>query len=473
MADGNFHANLTEIFKIHYLEAVEHTVQHSALYQDRIKKAKGMKKRGGGRQFEFPYETKRGMNFAPGNSVATASGGFLPGSSANTNDELSDIDAITAVIQEKRLYSGVKMDGFFKADSHGKYLFKEGHNFSRLIKYMVEDFSWNLQRMLLGDATGLLGVQSGGSASSGGHSVVTLLPATGADTRGRLGNAMFRENQKVLPIPAAHWAASATVSQSDLIGGNTWLLVEALSEPYDTGASPTVTFNGTTYNSDEADTDGTVFVLATSRTSTDGGSDTGATLNELQGLFNWIDDGTLGANLFGLSRTTYPTLQSKVDLSTTLREVTPELLQGLIDKINRRVGDNHDASGYEILTEQSVRTQFSSRLGEEAKRYIQESKGKKAVGGFNDVSMAFLGNDAMIPWRVCRDMPYGHLMYLNPSMIEAFWSKEVAPMDDDGLTLRQVAGYDEWALYYKAYGEMIMQEPWKCGRISGCQGYFG
>lgn len=467
MVDGHKLSTLSQIFKVHYEEAVNHTIAQTAYLWERMKRRGGFKKTGGGRQIEWPYEIARGSNTQPGYE-----GGFLPGSSGNTGDQLDAIEAVTAVVNEKRIYSGVRMDGFFKADSHKKYLFKEGHNYSKLMQYLAEDFGWNLQRMFLGDETGLLGIQSGANSLSGSDTLTTLKAANTADARGRLGNAAFRVNQKVLPIAAADWAADPRDRQADLIGGNTFLRVKAISQEYDVGASPTITLEGD-HTSDPSLTDGTAFVLANSRTSQNGAGGTSASLYELQGILNFIDDGTLGANLYGLSRTTYPSLKSRVDLSdSALRTLTPKLLQGLVDDIDRKVGDMHKVKGYELLSEQSVRTEFAANLGEDAKRYIQEAKGIKAVGGQSDVTMAFLGNDGMVPWRTCRDVPYGHVFYFDPGDIEAFISKDVGPMDDDGLVLRQVSGKDEWVAYYKFYGELVMQEPWKAGRLSGVQGYF-
>lgn len=468
MVDGHKLSQLSQIFKVHYAEAVEHTIAQTAMFWKMVKKKKGVKMAGGGRQIEFPYEVARGSNTASGYE-----GGWLPGSSGNTGDQLDAIEAVTAVVNEKRIYDGVKLDGFFKNASHDPYLFKKGHNYSKLMQYMSEDFGWTIQRMMMGDETGILGIQSGAESLSGSDTLVTLKAANNADARGALGNARFRQNMKILPITAAEWASDPRDAMADLIGGNQFLRVKSLSAPYDVGSTPQITLEGN-LTADPALADGTVFVAANSRASVDGGAGGGTTLYELQGLLNWIDDGTLGANLFGLSRTTYPSLKSHVDLSdSALRTLTPKLLQGLVDRIDRFCGDEHKVKNHVLFSEQSIRTEFAANLGEDAKRYIQEAKGITAVGGQKDVTMAFLGNDGMVPWVCSRDCHYGQVFYFDPSSINAIISKDVGPMDDDGLVLRQVNGKDEWVAYYKFYGELIMKEPYKAGRLSGVQGYFG
>lgn len=457
-------STLSSLFKIHYQPAVEHTIKMTTLYWDRISKAQGVKlsQKGGGRSYEFPYETARGMNYAAG-----VAGGYLPGASGNTNDDLDTVESISATFSEKRAYTGAQFDGFYKAASHDAFSFHKGGQFARNMRHMVEDARWNLQRQMLGDGMGVLGVVVSASFSSP-TTTVTLKSARVADARGMLGNARFKKNMKILPIKAAHWASSVSVSQADLIGGNAFIKVAGVSNEYDVGTAPTILLTGD-YSSELAV--GDVLVLANSRDSTDNGSATGATPRELNGMLSFYDDGTLSANHLGLARATYPSLKSKVNLSdAALREPTPELFQASVDELHRRLGDEHSTEGYEMISEQSVRSRYANRLGEEAKRYAQEAKGKTAVGGFSNVTMAFLGNETLVPWRTCRDFGYGQAIYHDPANMEGFWSRELGPMDDDGLTLRQVTGKDEWSVFYKLYGELICKEPWKGLRFSGLQG---
>lgn len=468
MVDGHLFSTLALLYKRHYLEAVEHTIAQTALYWDKLGKAKGVKlsQKGGGRRFEFPYEVARGMNFMSGDEDV-----FLPGQSGYTNDDLDPVSAVEAFFNEKRAYSAAKFDGYFKADAHGSYTFHEGANFQRNIRQMVEDIRWNLQRELLSDGTGQL-AEVVSDSTAGGVTTVVVKSARVADDRGLTGTARLRQNQKIVLVKAANWANNPHEAVADLFGGNKFLKIASVSKEYDVSATPSFTVTGDETAEFAA---GDIVVLANSRTMSDGGgngtSGTDAT-REFNGLLAMYDDGTLRDKHLGLTRSSYASLNAQVDTSATLREPTPELFQGKIDDLNRRMGDDHDSSGYEMLSEHSVRTRYASRLGEEAKRYIQDNMAKVAVGGFKGITMAFLGNDKLVPWRVCRDMPYGQVLYHDPTNLEAFWSREVAPMDDDGLTIRQVSGKDMWAIFYKMYGEIICKTPWKGVRWNNIQGHF-
>lgn len=458
----------SDFFKVHYLAPTQHVIrQHSDIF-DRIKSMKGFKMKAGGRQFEWPYELSRLNNVG-----FRGEDEYLPGESSDTNDDIDGLSGETAVENERRIYASAAFDGFITKDSHNKYMFKKGHSYAKQLQYLAEDTARMFQWAFLSDGTGMVGtVDTGVGAMSydagDDETTVYLKHARQADTRGILGTQRIQKNMKLVHINAADWATSASASKAQIVG-NTVLKVNGVSDDMDVSTTPYVLLKG---DQTAVLANGDVLVHYKSRTQDGAGAGAGATLRSFNGLFNWVDDGTLGANLFGLSRTTHPELKSKVNLSDVERAVSAPLLQALWDELLRKAG-NEGRDGMELWSEYSVRSQYMKDTGEAAKRYTQDASAKKIIGGYADVSIAFLENGTPVPWRADRDFPYGHLMGINFNDCEAMWSKEISPLDDDGLTLRMQNGKDVWKTYYRAYGQFIMKEPWKAFRLSGCKGYFG
>lgn len=449
------HTALEELLKVKYGPAVPHLITQSNPFMKRMKKMKGFSKSFGGRQYEFPYELKRGMN-----TGVRAQGAYLPGFGGVTNDDLDTISAETAVIDRARIYDGVSFDGMWLQKDNDQYGFKPGQRFASQMKYMMEDTQRTLLHYLFGDQTGYLGTVLSVSTVT-----VNLYPVTTVDVRGVAGTQRILPNMKLWLIPSAHWSTSPTASKAD---SDQIIKVSSVSDLHDTTATPsfvaTVDVSGFLSAGD-------VLVPAYSRSGASSGAGSGGTLFGFQGFFNWIDDATLTSDLYGLSRSSFPILNAKTDLSTTSRKLTWKMMQSLVSNLDRRVG-NAETKNHIFLSEMGVRDAYVPDEAAPLKRYNQEDKALKVVSGFDDVCFAFLGQGRAVPWVTDRDFPYGHAMYLDLNDTYAMWEKQPGIMNEDGLDMRQSTGKDEWYVMLSGYGQFMMKEPYKCARLSGLEGAF-
>lgn len=453
----------SNLIKIHYGEQVAPLVLNFTDLMSMVKESGRFDGQFGGESFKFPYETKRHMNVG----VRTR-GGFLPGHSGHSsgNDKLTTLNAQMAEVTRARQYAGVSFDGLFLQKPNKQYFFKPGLQFAEQLTRTLEDMSQDLQWWLLGDKTGYLGEVVSVSYSGGtGLTTITLKDADDIHTRGIGGTQRFRANQGIQFIEAAHWASSPTASQVD---SDYWWIVNDVSDIYDTDASPSITVSGDLSAILAA---GDVLVPAGSRLGTSGGSASGGSLYGFEGLYNWIDDGTYSSSLYGITRADYPVLNAKTDLSTTGRQPTWERFQSLMSKIERRIGKK-GMSRHVVLSEPSVRDAYVPGAHEPGKVYIQNDKALKAVEGFSDVELVFLGKTRMVPWVCDRDVPYGHAFLLGMEDLEAMWEKKPSVMDEDGLEMRQTTGKDEWTVYFSCYGQFLKAEPYKDALITGLEGTF-
>lgn len=452
------HTSLSELLKVKYGEAIPHLLPQFAPFLGRLKKRKGAwTKKFGGRQFEFPYEVKRAEN-----AGVRGQGQWLPGFSGNTRDDIDTIQAETAVVDRARIYSAASFDGLWVQGPNKEYQFKPGSDFALHLTYALEDLAREMQMQLFGDQTGYLGTVDSVSTVT-----VNLKPVTTVDARGALGTQRIRPNMKIMAIQEAHWASSPTVSQADSTIGI--IKVSSTSDVCDTSATPS--FVASTDVAAAGLAAGDVLVSYGSRTWTANGSASGATLYCLQGLLQMVDDGTIAANLYGLSRSSFPVLKAKTNLSATSRKFTQKMAQTMSSNLFRRNGPEKMDS-HILLSELSIRDGFVPDEGASLKRYIQEDKALNLIAGFSDVMFAFLDNNRPIPWVCDRDFPYGHAMLLGLNDLEAMWDKEPGVMDYDGQTIRNIDGKDEFYVMFSGYGQFIKKMPWQDGRWSGLEGSF-
>lgn len=462
---------LSGLIKVKYGPYIPTLVYNGSPFLKRLKKMSGFTKKFGGRQYEFPYEIARGENVKMGTL-----GSYLPGFSGNTYDDIDTLEELTATVDRARIYAAGSVDGQWLASPNADFFFNAGHKLPKLMQSVSEDLAQELEWQILGVQDGAIGIISGTPTDSGGITTINLQPVSTVDPRGIGGTARFRRNMKLRRIKAAHWASSPTASQAD--SQLDVMKVSSLSRLYDRSSAPFIkvtgdfTAGGGNLNSGDALADGDVLVRYGSRSETSGGSASGGTLLNMNGILNLVDDGTLAANLYGNSRSTYTELKSQVDLSSTKRNLTWKLLQALKTKVEL-ILDPERKKSMVAISEPGVQDAYIPAEGEAAKRYMQEDKALKVISGFNDVALAFVGNGAPIPWIRYRDFPYGHLFLGCLDDFEALWDMEPGTFNDDGLTLRQVDGKDQFWWAMKAYGQIIKREPMYDGRMSGLAGAYG
>jgi len=467
-------------FKYHYSNEVKELIRKESALLDMLEEDRSFRKPLGGRSLIWPAVLDRSMNFG-----VRDESGFLPGldtTTAGTNDDIDRVSTDEFSLPRSYAYADVAFTEQQMADAHKDFEFFKGWGFARHVKEMQDNMKMQLELMLLGDRTGLLGVIQ--SASFSTDTTITLQPASTIGVRGVYGNARLYKNMKISFIRATHMSNLRTAQINSNVGsggvGVSVFKVGAVSNIHDVGATPTITILGVDLTSGAGNAlgSGDGIVMGNSRATASGGgnaaSEALATLKCFDGLFSFIDDTTLTSTLYGLSKTTYPQLQSQTDLSSTGRQLTWQRLQVMFDKLYRRRGsdDSDIEDEYMLLTERGVRSNYAGAEGEAGKRYVQEDKAKKLVGGFKDVTMAFLGNDTLLPWVCTNWMWYGHALLMRKKDLKVMWDIPPSVMSADGLQLRQVAGKPVYYMALQAVGNFKKDEPWLDGRLSGLTSAF-
>lgn len=464
-------------FKYHYANEVPELIRKDSALLDMLQEDRSFRKSLGGRSLIWPMVLDRSMNFGVRDETD-----YFPGlDPAADGDSIDRVSVDEASLGRAYAYADVAFTEQMMADAHKDFEFFKGLGFARHVKEMQDNMKMQLELMLIGDKTGLLGFVA--SAAFSTDTTVTLQPASTIGIRGRYGNAALYKNMKISFIRATDWNSNARLAQihSNIGGagsGVSTFKISAVSNVQDVGASPTITIAGVNLTAGGAYqlANGDAIVLAKSRSvSTTGGtSGTEAGLRCFDGLFSFIDDATLTTTLYNLSRSTYPALNSQTDLSSTGRQLTWQRLQILFDKLYRRRGsdDKSIEDEYMLLTERSARTNYAANEGDAGKRYIQEDKAKKLVAGFKDVTMAFLGNDTLLPWACVNLMWYGHGLLMRKDDLKVMWDIPPSVVSADGLQLRQIAGKPEYYMALQAVGNFKKDQPWLDARLSGLIGAF-
>lgn len=464
-------------FKYHYANEVKELIRKESALIDMCEEDKNFRRPYGGRSLIWPLVLDRSMNFGVRDETD-----FLPGlDTATDGDSIDRVGVDEASLPRAYAYADCAFTEQQMADAHKDFEFFKGWGFARHVKETQDNMKMQLEMMLLGDKTGLLGFVS--SASFSTDTTITLQAASTIGIRGRYGNACLYKNMKISFIRATDWNSSARGAKihSNIGGagsGVSTFKIASVSGIHDIGASPTITIAGIDLTSGGAYqlASGDAIVLAKSRlVSTTGGTGGAETdLRCFDGLFSFIDDGNLTTKLFNLTRSTYSQVNSQTDLLTTGRQLTWQRLQIMFDKLYRRRGsDDKDIEDeYMLLTERSVRTNYAANEGEAGKCYVQEDRAKKLVAGFKDVTMAFLGNDTLLPWACVNMMWYGHALLMRKKDLKVMWDIPPSVMSADGLQLRQIAGKPVYYMAFQAVGNFKKDEPWLDGRISGLTGAF-
>lgn len=467
----NTFAALNTALKINYAPFAEDLIKADSPFYKMIGEEQGFNTDLGGQKLEWPFQLDRGMNVG-----ARSETDYLPGlHPSDTNDDIDPVTPIIASKGRKYLYADASFTLQQMADVHKKYEQIKGWGYSKHIKDMQDDFRMFLEKQILGDGTGVLGVVSAVS-HSGGITTITLQPASTISDHGVHGTQRLLKNQKISFIRATHWSTNRRTAQCDSNVAGTGLKVfKVLSAtgPHDVGASPQITVSGN-LTASTALAAGDIVVEAKSRSYASGGGNSGteADLTLMDGLFSEVDDGTISTSYANLSRTTYPELKSIVDLSATGRALSWKMLQVIFDKLRRRFGNEGIPDDFFLLTEPSVKTGYVAADGEAAKRYIQDSSAKTLLSGFDDVSMAFVGNDRLLPWLGMSTVPYGHGLLLRKKQMRMMWDVRPGVMEEDGLMLRQVTGKPVFYVALRAYGNFLYKQPFGAAKISGLTGSF-
>lgn len=473
--NANTLTNLSVALEHHYDPVVDPLIRKDSAVYDMFQEDNSFNKSFGGRDLIWALITDR-----PFNTGARSETGFFPGFSGATNDDIDRITPVEASLGRAYLYADTAFSEQQMADAHKEFEQYNQWGFQFHLKQMQDDFSMQFERQALGDKTGILGTVVS-VALVGGNTVVTLQSVSATTKRGKQGTQLLYKNMKVSICRAANIATNARTAIIDTninACGTAIQKIVATSNIHDIGAAPTITLKGDLTGAGGSGTlaAGDVIIENLSRPSASGGGnsadDSGLLL--MDGLFSFIDDGDLTSTLFGITRSTNTTLNAQTDLSTTPRTITSQRIQIMMDRLNRRRGsvDTSIEDEYMFITERGVRSSFAFADGDAAKRYIQEDKAKKFVSGFKDVTMAFLGNDTLLPWVAYNTFPYGQGLLMRKKGMKAMWDIKPGLVKADGLTLRQIAGTPTYAVALQAVGNLKKDEPWLDARFSGLSGSF-
>jgi hypothetical protein len=182
---------------------------------------------------------------------------------------------------------------------------------------------------------------------------------------------------------------------------------------------------------------------------------------EPEGVLAGIDDGTYVSVYHGLSRTTYPILQSTV--ITGVGALSLDAIQQPLDAVSIRVGKSIDF----FAAEHSVRRAYLALL-EADRRYtganlMSPDGGTKAAKKPTGKNITY----GDIPIVVDRDAPYRMLFGFNKASWTRYVENEGSWADDDGHVMKWVSEYDQWTAFFYILDNFHCQQSNRNFRMEG------
>lgn len=180
---------------------------------------------------------------------------------------------------------------------------------------------------------------------------------------------------------------------------------------------------------------------------------------EPEGFLAGIDDGTYVTTYHGLSRSTYPMLQSYI--ATSVGALSLDAIQQPIDAVSIRVGAAIDFFG----CEHAVRRAYLALL-ETDRRYtgadlMSPDGGTKAAKKPTGKNITY----GDIPLVVDRDAPYRMLFGVNKGSWTRYVEDEGSWADDEGHVLKWVPEYDQYTAFFSIFENFHNQTPNKNFRM--------
>lgn len=182
---------------------------------------------------------------------------------------------------------------------------------------------------------------------------------------------------------------------------------------------------------------------------------------EPEGILAGIDDGTYVGTYHGLSRTTYPILQSYV--VTGVGALSLDAIQQPIDAVSIRVGKTIDF----FAGEHAVRRAYLALL-ETDRRYtgadlMSPDGGTKAAKKPTGRNITY----GDIPIMVDRDAPYRMLFGVNKASWTRYVEDEGSWADEGGAVLKWVNEFDQYTAYFYIFDNFHCQMPNRNFRMEG------
>lgn len=180
---------------------------------------------------------------------------------------------------------------------------------------------------------------------------------------------------------------------------------------------------------------------------------------EPMGLLGLVDDGTYVSTLHGLSRTTYPILQSRVQ--SAVGALSLDSIQLNFDIADQR----GDANITCLAGHQSVRRAYLTLL-EADRRYSGESL-SSPDGGTKVTNRKKYVTYGGVPVIEDKFAPYDMLFGLDKSTFQRFVQVEGEWASDDGAILNRVTGKDTWEAFYRIFENCHSNRPNSNFRMDG------
>lgn len=180
------------------------------------------------------------------------------------------------------------------------------------------------------------------------------------------------------------------------------------------------------------------------------------------GILGMVDDGTYANLYFGLSRTTYPILQSTV--LTSVGALSGDALQRGLDVVLERSAGQPK---YGLMHPHTLRAYLT--ITENDRRYtggdlMNPDVGTNAAKKSWDTGITFGG----INLKRCPDAPYSTIVMFDPSSARRVSMDEGSWLDRDGAVLtRSTTAVDTWDATYRIWDNFILENPNQSVRYDG------
>lgn len=418
-------------------------------------------------------------------------GGYIPGfdPTATVYDKFSQMKTMETRFKRRYLYTAIDFTGPMRQAPK-----TSTGGFENLAQMVIKDTVDNLPEMIsrkwAGTQKGILG-QISSVSTSGGISTITLVPAnapaTAAASLPWAGNRLFREGM-VLDAVTGTSGSPNTPNPNGALRGVRGRYITDIS---DDGTTCTITMNGSVETdgvSSDAWVQGDLLIEYGTRSASaiSSSADYEDNLYDPMGIQDCVQDGSdaLMSNAYHGNAlvSSYKTLQSHKIVNTNNTAWTVQMVNRLAERIamDSMAGGESDLlyttpSVYRSgLTAFNTTTNFAGGVGmsgHSPMRYNNVGKGEKINVGVAGVEVNTLGSTGSKTIFTSPFAPHYRMFAIQKGTLEILQEKEPGFMDDDGLTLRNTPGKDEFAVVWKWYcSGLKSNHPRKNGYITGLSG---
>ena len=339
-------------------------------------------------------------------------------------------------IKMKYVYGSFQMTKqMMESAMTSKGAFKNAMNYS--MDSLIRNIKRERARMIWGYGAGVMAILNGTMATS---TTTLALTAPGGVTGSTGATRFMRKNMYLAQVAAT----SGTFIQA----------LNQISAVSTTGTSVTVGAIAASAASGD-------FVVRSNIASPTTLADTNYN-NEPMGLLGLIDNGTYNYTVSGLSRTTYPQLNSRVQAS--VGALSLDAIQQNFD-VADQLGD---AEITDLACHHSVRRAYLALL--EADRRYTAGDLSKPDGGTvaakkrSSKSYVTFGDVPIIEDKYA---PYGSLFGLDNRYFKKYVQIKGEWANESGAILRQVTGQDVWTAFYRLWENYHCSRPNTCFRMDG------